>query len=421
MEIMRLKYVFLLIIFCTAAGLAEDDTMSGIFHPSFHTLQVGVYGNDYAPPVITLNSDDCIKISFDEISDDRRYMRYSLVHCDKDWRPSDLVEPEYLEGFNLGDVELYDYSRMTATHYVHYEITLPNDQVRFTVSGNYLLKVFSEDDPDELLLQARFMVTENTMKISGDVTSRTDIDYNARHQQLSVRVDTDNVNVHDMYSDISVCISQNGRTDNSVCLSRPMRVSGRVIYFEHQQSLIFPAGNEFRRMETVSISYPGMNIYDIEYANPYYHMSIYPDKPRYAGNYVYDNTQYGQFTIREYNSEQSDIEADYIVTHFSLEMPELINTDVFLDGEFTCHRYDPNSRMIYNSETGAYEKSLLLKQGAYNYQYLAVPYGSMRGKTSIVEGDFYQTVNEYLVTVYHRPPGSRYDRLVGVTVLYSGK
>lgn len=117
----------------------------------------------------------------------------------------------------------------------------------------------------------------------------------------------------------------------------------------------------------------------------------------------------------------SNIEADYVITHFSLEMPELINTDIFLDGDFTYRRFSPQSRMIYNPTTKCYEKNILLKQGAYNYQYLAVPLGSPQGKTSIVEGNFYQTINEYTVMVYHRPPGSRYDRLVGTTFIYSGR
>ena len=56
---------------------------------------------------------------------------------------------------------------------------------------------------------------------------------------------------------------------------------------------------------------------------------------------------------------------------------------------------------------------MLLKQGAYNYQYLIVPPGAKRGYTSAIEGDKYQTVNEYNVRVYHRRRGERYDRLIG--------
>ncbi len=402
-------------------SICAEDTMTGIFHPSFHSLQIKAEGNDYAPPIITLNSSDRIIISFDEIADDQRYMRYSLVHCDASWRPSGLVDPEFVDGFNLGDIDNYEFSQMTSAHYVHYSVALPNDEVRFTISGNYLLRVFPENDPDDVILQARFSVCENTMKVGADVTSRTDIDYNSRHQQLSVTVDADDVNVQDMYSDITLVVTQNGREDNAVATNRPMRVAGRIAYFEHMRPLIFEAGNEYRRMEVVSTSFPGMGVYEIAYAEPFYHMILGKDLPRYAEPYIFDQTQFGRFTIREYNSVASDIEADYVVVHFSLEMPELINTDVFLDGDFTQRRFNPDSRMIYNRATNCYEKSLLLKQGAYNYQYLAVPAGSMRGKTSIIDGDFYQTTNEYVIKVYHRPLGGRYDRLVGATTIYSGR
>lgn len=410
-----------LICLCIPVKASGEDTMTGIFNHSFHTLEVKLDGNDYAPPIIMLNSNDHITISFDEIADDHRYLRYSLVHCNRHWQPSELVDPEFLDGFNLGEVDNYEFSQLTTTNYIHYSISLPNDQIKFTVSGNYLLRVFPEENPDDILLQARFMVIDNTMKITGEVTSRTDVDYNAQHQQLALKVDAHKENVQNMYSDVGLVITQNSREDNRVYLDRPMRVSGKTAYYEHLQPLIFEAGNEYRRMETVSTTYPGMRVAEIEFAKPYYNMRIETDKPRYANNYTYDQTQHGHFTIREYNSIQSDIEADYVLTHFSLEMPELINADIFIDGNFTYRRFDPESMMIYNKETGTYEKTLLLKQGAYNYQYLMVPSGSMKGKTSIVEGNFHQTINEYLILAYHRPTGSRYDRLVGAAILYSGK
>ncbi len=412
--------MFMLINGITVVNAAED-TMTGIFHPDFHSLQITVDGNEQSPAIISLNSSDRVIVSFDELSEDRRYMRYSLVHCNADWQPSELVEAEYVNGFNIGDVEEYDYSQATSAHYVHYSIRIPNRQVNFTVSGNYLLRVFPEENPDEILLQIRFSVNEHTMKISGDVSSRTDIDYNDSHQQVSITIDTDKVNVHDMFNDLKVVVTQNGRSDNSVIITKPLRISGKVAYFEHLRPLIFDAGNEYRRMETVSTSYPGMGVGEITFAHPYYHFGLIADEPRYAKSYLYDRTQFGRYKIREYNSTESDIQADYAVTHFSLKMPELYEADVFLDGDFTRRRFNPDSRMIYNHQTGMYEKSMLLKQGAYNYQYLIVPYGSMKGNTILTEGNFYQTVNEYIIKVYHRPPGSRYDSLVGATVIYSGR
>ena len=398
-----------------------DDTMNGIFDSRFKTLQVKLEGNDYVPPVITLGSDDRVVISFDELTEEHSYLRYSLVHCNANWQPSGLVDSEFVDGFNLGDVENYEYSQLTTTHYVHYSIALPNDEVKFTISGNYLLRVFPENDPDETLLQARFMVCEAKASVVANVTSRTDVDYNDAHQQLSIEVDASKLNVQDMYSDLKIIVSQNSRIDNEVMVDKPLRVSMNKAYYEHLSPLIFKAGNEYRRMETVSVTYPGMGVERIQYVDPYYNMWLRNDQLRSTEQYLYDQTQHGRFTIREYNSSQSDIEADYVMTHFSLDLPEQIQYGIFLDGDFTHRRFDPESRMVFNRATGRYEKSLLLKQGAYNYQYLAVPVGSMTGATAPIEGDFYETVNEYLVKVYYHRPSERYDRLVGVALVYSGK
>ena len=70
--------------------------------------------------------------------------------------------------------------------------------------------------------------------------------------------------------------------------------------------------------------------------------------------------------------------------------------------------------MKYNAETHAYECTQLLKQGAYNYQYLYVAPGTTAGSTAQAEGNFYETENEYLILVYHRAFGERYDRLIGM-------
>jgi len=359
------------------------------------------------------------------MADERHYLRYSIYLCNADWTPGELVDTEVFDGFNYADIEDYSFSRATSVHYVHYTITLPNNDFRFNLSGNYLLKVYPEEDPDRILLQVRFMVQEMAVSVGGAITSRTDVDYNDAHQQLTLDIDTRNVNVRDLNTDLRVVVSQNGRIDNEVMLGHPSRMMGRRIIYEHIPALIFPAGNEYRRFETVNNLYPGMGVDHIEYHAPWYHHILNLDKPRAHREYRYDSTQHGRYFIREYNSENSDVEADYVLVLFSLDMLAFPDADVYLDGDFMLRRFDSNSRMEYNPSTGRYEKLLPLKQGAYNYQYLVVPRGDsgqpggMAGPslTAPVEGDHYPTVNEYMVRVYYREPGARHDRLLGVGIL----
>jgi hypothetical protein len=77
--------------------------------------------------------------------------------------------------------------------------------------------------------------------------------------------------------------------------------------------------------------------------------------------------------------------------------------------------------MTYNQEKGMYQLDLLVKQGYYNYQYVFVPKGTSDTDEKYFEGSFYETENDYMILVYHRPYGARYDRLVGVKVFNSVK
>lgn len=414
---------FATIILAIAASVAAyaTDTRTAIFDNNFRSLRACTESNYYAPPVVELGGDDRVRIEFDEISPEMRYMRYSLLHCDANWQPSQLVESDYVDGFNEADIEEYDFSSGTFANYVHYGISLPNEDMPILLSGNYLLRVYPEEDSENTLLQVRFSIVEKAVDIFAEVTSRTDIDYNKSHQQVTVTVDTKDYRVENMYADLKVVVTQNARSDNEAIVTNPLRVSSNKAFFEHDRKLIFPAGNEFRRFEMTTTNYIGMGIDRYAYHDPFYHAELKIDEPRCYGSYTYDQTQYGRFTIRESNAFDSNTGADYMIVHFALDIPRQSGGDIFVDGEFTQHNFTNANRMHFNEATNRYELDMPLKQGAYNYQYLWLPHGSKAALTAPIEGDFYQTVNEYQIKVYNRRLGERYDRLIGYTVLYSGQ
>ncbi len=414
-----MRKIFPILLLCAAIPALARDTMDGIFNERVKTVRIAVDGDYFAPPVAVMPTGSRLNISFDHLSDDREFLRYRVVRCDADWRPSTISENEWLAGFNESQIEDYDYSRATTVHYVHYSFDFPNEDISPSLSGNYLIEVYPEDDPDDVWFARRVMLSEQCAPVSAGVTTRTDVDYNGSHQQLSVAVDTERASVSDPFNDITVMIAQNGRRDNEVALRQPLRMSGSTSIYEHRDPLIFEAGNEYRRMEVADVNYPGMGVEEIAWADPYYHFKLFTDSPRAGQSYVYDSTQHGRYFIRQYNAADSDLDADYVVVHFSLDMPEQPGSMIFLDGDFTSRRFDPESIMNYNPATGLYEKVMLLKQGAYNYQYLTVPPGGRRGFTAPVEGDNYQTSNEYLIKVYSRGPLDRTDRLIGVTQIDS--
>ena len=220
---------------------------------------------------------------------------------------------------------------------------------------------------------------------------------------------------------MKISILQNSRRDKEVIINRPLRVQGNQIVFGHDRNMIFEAGNEFRRFEMVATRYAGLGVEKIYYFDPYYHVVLATSVPRAQKSYLYDKTQNGRFVIRQSGADDSNTEADYFVVHFTLDSDPIPGGKIYIDGEMTNHRYTPYNEMVYNPASGKYEKTLLLKQGSYNYQYLFLLDGGSAASAGPIEGNYYETVNEYLVKVYHRPQGVRYDKLIGIGMGYSGR
>ncbi|MDR0989075.1 MAG: DUF5103 domain-containing protein [Prevotellaceae bacterium] len=387
-----------------------------LLQPQFHTVRLRVNGDFRLPPVIRLGSDDRLELSFDGLTHDIHRYRYILTHCDAEGTPSDLSETEYLQGFNDNLIETADPSVNTTLPYTHYSLMLPNRDVSPTLSGNYRITVYDEDEGrDHPAFTACFKIVEPAVQIAARVSSDTDIDRNKTHQQVSFTLFHKGYSIRHPGQELKVYVYQNNRTDNRAGGLTPSFVGADQLRYEHNRALIFEAGNEYRRFETVNLHAPMRGVDHISYHAPYYHATLPIDLPRLL-NYSYDQDQNGRFLIRYDRAvESSDIEADYLLTHFAFRPSAPLGAGSFyLDGDLTNHTFTEANRLVYNADEDWYECTLLLKQGAYNYQYLYLAPEATAGTTSRSEGNFHETENEYLILVYHRPFGERYDRLIGV-------
>ena len=102
-------------------------------------------------------------------------------------------------------------------------------------------------------------------------------------------------------------------------------------------------------------------------------MWLFPSESR-AGRGVeqgYDAN--GQFSVNRQRSNDVDVEADYMWVHFAVPMSEpYFNGTLCLLGQLFNNQINEQSRMVYDFAQKAYVKSLFLKQGGYNFQYLFV-------------------------------------------------
>ncbi len=415
---MKTYQLLFTLFFALAQGTnAQTSYQTQIHNIQIKTLQVKVADEQISNPYISLNGDRQIEINFDGFGDGYTRYAYKIIHCNSDWTPSQLSPIEYLNGFQGMPVEDFAIAIGTTTPYANYRLFLPNDDVRFKLSGNYAIQVYKEENPEQILFTACFSVVEQMVQIAATVSGNTDIDTNQRHQQVSFTINRKNFPITYPQTDLKIRVYQNNRRDNAVTDLQPMSITENQIAYTNNRKLIFPAGNEYRRMEFLSNKYNGMHVESISYHNPYYNVELMTDLQRSQGTYQYDQDQNGRIFVGCSSCEDPDTEADYYIVHFALACAPLLDGSVYLSSELFNNVLDESSKMGYNFDTGRYEKAVLMKQGSYNYQYLFVPNGSTTGQTGPLEGDYYQTQNEYSIYVYYRPMGARYDRLIGVTTV----
>ena len=396
----------------TVVPLRAGAQWFGSASDRINTLRTISCGEWERAPLITIGTDETIEFSFDEMSHEYHRFTYLITHCDAQWKSSDLIESEYMDGFNDLPIDEWENSMNTTFDYTHYTLTLPNDDVKLKLSGNYRISI--REDGREVAW-FRFLVAEGMRNLSATVSGNTDIDTHDAHQQLDMTVSQNGLTVRDPDREIYTVIMQNRRFDNAVINPHPTYDSGGKLTYEHCRELIFPAGNEFRRFEVVNMYDYFRNVDRVSFHDPYYHVSLMEETRRHAYKFDYDHN--GRYLIRYNQAADSDTEADYMFVHFSLTSEPLSDGHLYVSGQFTGGTPARKYLMEYNSLTGKYEAIVLLKQGAYDYQYLWVPDGETTGQTKPTEGDWYETRNEYLILLYYRQRGSRYDRLVSTLTL----
>jgi hypothetical protein len=388
---------------------------TGSYNDQIKTLQVHRSDSWSELPVITLHSDEQVKISFDELSHDYKRLAYRLIHCDKSWSKSDLNELEYLDGFADNDIENYEPSNGTYTLYTHYELLVPNEQIHLNYSGNYALIIYDKYNGtyETPLAVACFSVVEPKTAISVEFTANTDIDFEQQPQQLKLETSPMGFTFRQPETELSLELRQNNRPDNAVTGLKPLYIHPDKLVYDHHRHLIFEGGNEYRRFEITSYKHTGMGVYRISYTNGIYQAELMEDETRLTG-YRYDQDQDGLFLIHQTESASDETGADYFLVHFCFPMVNpLPEGDLYLNGCLVGNQLNETSKMDYDLTKRAYCKTLLLKQGAYNYQYLFVPSAGGQPTTLLTEGSYWQTENEYTLYVYYRPIGGRYDQLIG--------
>jgi len=409
------KTLFFLTVLFSLNLSAQTVYHTQIFSPDIKTLQTGISGEKLLLPIIEMNGSNVLSIRFDEMSHEAHSYSYKVLHCNADWTPSDLNSNEYLSGFTTGTITDIQLSINTTFLYTHYAFNLPNSDIGFKISGNYVVIIYEDNKTENPIAQACFSIVEPSVSISATVRGNTDTELNNRLQQLDFDVNLSGYTVRDPSSEIKVVVRQNNRTDNQVTDIKPTFLSGSKLSYINNKDLIFEGGYEYHRFDISSVYAAGAGVDRIKFQQPSYHAYLYEDKIQTSNSYQQEQDVNGKFIINLQGSDADSLEADYMYVHFILPTKQpFFDGSVYLGGEFNYNLLNDPVRMKYDGNEGVYYQTLLLKQGGYNYQYWFVPKGEKKASAAPVDGSYWQTRNEYTIYIYHRAWGERYDRLVGV-------
>jgi len=386
-----------------------------VYIPTIKTVLLHVDGFELTPPMLELNGKERLRLSFDDLDTDQRDLSYAIEHCNADWQPSALPTNMYLQGQFQEFVTDFQYSFNTRTNFIHYTFVFPSDNMKITKSGNYLLKVFENSDPDQLVLTRRFMVYENRTPIKTSLRRPVPPNLRETHQEIDFEVDFTNLQVVNPQENIKVTVMQNFRWDQTLQL-KPFFIRDKKLIYDYDDGTnCFPAGNEFRIFDIRSIRVQMERVRKIITDSTPVVMHLIPDPIRSFGNYVTFQESNGAFFIRTNDGgNKHSIDADYIWVNFYLpyEAP-FIDGNLFVYGALSDWQFKDEFKLHYDYVNKAYRARILLKQGFYNFIYSFLPNSSSIGDDSIIEGNYFQTENDYYLLVYQRALMNNFDELVG--------
>jgi hypothetical protein len=392
---------------------------NNIFDEAIKSVKVTVAGQELGQPIIKLNSGNQLHLVFDDLDQKDRYLKYTLIHCSHDWKFSPLNPIEYIDGFLEDEIKDYSNGFNTIQHYTQYSLLFPNDLLKLTKSGNYILFVY-DTTPDNPILTRRIMVEEPVSAgISGVVQNAVDLNYKETKQQVDFTVYSSGYAIRNPSIYLHATILQNSRWDNAIqgLTYRSLKPGEFSFFFDNLNSNLFFGGAEFRTFDLRTLRNLSDRIVSINFENQLNQAYVMEDIARPFGAYETNTTLKGACYWANYDFE-SEISEDYVLTHFSLRCDfKVSGGDLYVFGELTDWRIIPDAKLEYNQDTKYWETSLYIKQGFYNYQYVFVPKGSKQIDETYIEGSHWQTKNDYTILIYLQEEGTSYDKLIGSTIL----
>ena len=244
-----MKYIltfFVSLFSIIAFSQEEDEGLLYTDHVYIDDLKsVKFYSNGYliSMPVLIAGDPTSLVLSFDDISgDDVKDYTYTVVHCDADWTPSRLSHMEYVDGFDEVRIENFEYSFKAKSIYTHYWVNVPNRDMTFTKSGNYLLKVYEDESDKRLAITRRFIVVDDQVEVEAKMSRPAKVSNNMTHQEIDFKVIHKNFEINNPRQELTAVVIQNSQWNTAITDLKPLFSRFEEQSFDYQDKVVFPAG-----------------------------------------------------------------------------------------------------------------------------------------------------------------------------------
>jgi hypothetical protein len=407
-------FTYLLLLFVTTTATAQPEKEIA---PPFHIKTITfVQNKQNMVPVFQLG--DSFQLQFDDLHGNEANYYYQIVHCDYDWKQSQLSVNEYLRGFDNQRIIDYTNSYNALQLYSHYRIQFPNRNTQLIVSGNYMLKIVDENG--DLVFSRKFIIYENIVTVPLQVKRARNIAEASYKHNLEFSVKSTTITFQSPLSNVKVLLLQNGKLNSAITNVKPMFTIGNDLIYKYDTETQFWAGNEFRYFENKDIRAATNNVARIDSQGGVYNAYLYTDEARAKEPYTFNPDYNGNFLINNLNVVTSEIEADYAWVYFTLSAPSFYEKkDIYVNGMFNNYAMNAESKMDYNAEKAVYEKAIMIKQGFTNYQYVVADKNGKIDNANAIDGNFFQTEDNYFALIYYKENNQRYDRIIGKAVASS--
>ena len=399
-------FLFFLFAFSTIQAQINEQNQDQVYDDQIKSVRLYRYDAEDDYPVLNLKEQGQLILAFDDLDAIAKDYSYKIIHCDAMWNPSEDIDAiDYIDGFQENRIFDVRNAFGTKVPYVHYEVRIPNEDVKLTLSGNYLIKVYPDSDEANPIITKRFMIYEPMMKVVPQLRSAAMPPYTSTHQEFTFKIQHTGIPIRNIEDEIKVVVLQNP--------PHTFNTNDEIVYNQIGE-VIFPGLKEFRPLDIRSFKFRTLQVERLEEYRNVFQLWLFEDKIRKNVPHVFTHDLNGKFIIESHEVSNGKLEGEYAKVNFSLKSLEPKPGKIYLLGAFNDFKVNDNYLMQYNTQSRSYELNTLLKNGFYDYAYGYINPNEKKVDFEKIEGSSYETENDYLFLVYYKKFGGLYQQLVAI-------